>query len=279
MASIDHSPPAHSPSGPDNKRPKKGILKRSTSGHRKTPPSSPPSHPDRSMSNKEVTLANTQINAGHRRSSSRGSRRRSSNSVADQGENAQRLKWDEANLYLAEQERSSTMKITEPKTPYARHYDPAEDPSDLDGEGDDDDDNNNSNGDARDGHGDERMDGVDAPAPRRHRIGRPGAEDDIPGLSLGEPEEAIPARSEAGEKTVHLEQQAISTPSAEEVGVGLSAEEMEKHHKFEEMRKKHYEMKGVAHILGHPESIPDDEEDEDEEMPPVPPVPRINGSA
>lgn len=28
------------------------------------------------------------------------------------------LKWDEANLYLTEQEKNSTMKITEPKTPY-----------------------------------------------------------------------------------------------------------------------------------------------------------------
>lgn len=38
-----------------------------------------------------------------------------------------RLKWDEANLYLTEQEKDSKMKITEPKTPYAPHYDPAED--------------------------------------------------------------------------------------------------------------------------------------------------------
>lgn len=28
------------------------------------------------------------------------------------------LKWDEANLYLTEQEKNATMKITEPKTPY-----------------------------------------------------------------------------------------------------------------------------------------------------------------
>lgn len=42
-----------------------------------------------------------------------------------------RLKWDEANLYLTEQEKSSTMKIDEPKTPYAKHYDPAEDEEEI----------------------------------------------------------------------------------------------------------------------------------------------------
>src|SRR5579862_3738059 len=44
-----------------------------------------------------------------------------------------RLKWDEANLYLTEQQKSSTMKINEPKTPYTRRYDPSEDPSDDEG--------------------------------------------------------------------------------------------------------------------------------------------------
>src|SRR5690606_37852411 len=42
-----------------------------------------------------------------------------------------RLKWDEANLYLTEQQKSSTMKITEPKTPFAKQYDPAEDEEEL----------------------------------------------------------------------------------------------------------------------------------------------------
>jgi protein phosphatase inhibitor 2 len=45
--------------------------------------------------------------------------------------------------------------------------------------------------------------------------------------------------------------------------VGLSAEEREKHRKFEEMRKKHYEMKNVANLLGHPENLDDVDEDED----------------
>ncbi|KAH6611468.1 glc8 [Trichoderma cornu-damae] len=274
MASVEHSPPSHSPLGPDAKRPR-GILK-NPSFHT---PSSPEQPRERALTSKEVTLANTQINAGHRRSSSgAGSRRHSSHSIIDPSESAQRLKWDEANLYLTEQERTSTMKITEPKTPYAKHYDPTEDPSD----GDDD--------AEEEGEG-----GLDGAASGR-KIQRPRAEDDIPGLSLGEPEEEIPERPaplsrSSSEKTVHVDKESV-TPSAEEEIVGLSPEEREKHRKFEEMRKKHYEMKDVAHILGHPEAMPeddDDDEDDDEDdddveengVPPMPPLPAnlVNGSA
>jgi protein phosphatase inhibitor 2 len=166
------------------------------------------------------------------------------------------------------------MKITEPKTPYAKHYDPAEDPTDdeLDEEG-------------------YPVDGARAAGRKTQRA---GAEDDIPGLSLGEPEEEIPERPapasrSSSEKTVHVEQEDV-TPSAEEEVLGLTPEEREKHRKFEEARKKHYEMKNVAHILGHPEAIDDedeDDEDDDEEeentngVPPVPPLPTnlANGSA
>ncbi|KAK1253264.1 hypothetical protein MKX07_001341 [Trichoderma sp. CBMAI-0711] len=274
MTSVERSPPTHSPPGPDAKRPR-GILKNPSYN---TPPS-PLQLRERSSSSKEVTLANTQLNAGHRRSSSgAGSRRHSSTSVTDPSEPGQRLKWDEANLYLTEQERTSTMKITEPKTPYAKHYDPAEDPSDDDDE---------------DVDGGEGAGGVDGAAAAR-KAHRRGAEDDIPGLSLGEPEEEIPERPapasrSSSEKTVHVDKGSV-TPSAEEEIVGLSAEEREKHRKFEEMRKKHYEMKSVAHILGHPEAIPDDEDEDDEGedeengengVPPMPPLPAhlVNGSA
>lgn len=239
-----------------------GILKNPSFG---SPPS--PERPrDRSLSSKEVTLANTHTNAGPRRSSSgAGSRRHSSHSIGDLSEPAQRLQWDEANLYLTEQERSSTMKITEPKTPYAKHYDPAEDPTD-----------------------DEEEEAVDRAAAGR-KTQRAGAEDDIPGLSLGEPEEEIPERPapasrSSSEKTVHVEQESV-TPSAEDEILGLTPEEREKHRKFEEARKKHYEMKNVAQILGHPEDDDDDEEDDDEEegkngVPSVPPLPTniANGS-
>lgn len=211
------------------------------------------------MSGKEVTLANTKINAGHRRSSSSANRppgsRRSSTHDPDNQEGSQRLKWDEANLYLTEQERTSTMKITEPKTPYAKHYDPSEDPSDDE-------------------------DYLAAGGSVSKASGARG-EDDIPGLSLGDPEEEITETGLPGnarqpsEKTVHVDDQSVA-PSAEDQMVGLSPEEREKHHQFEVARKKHYDMHNVAQLLGTPESIPDDEDDE-QEMPPVPSLP--NGSS
>ncbi|KAG6006948.1 hypothetical protein E4U21_006567 [Claviceps maximensis] len=261
MASaVEHSP-IHSPTGHDTKRPK-GILKH-TSSHTSPPPTiSPRQGRERSMSGKEVTLANTHINAGHRRSSSsaatrpHGSRRSSTHDPATQ-ESSQRLKWDEANLYLTEQERTSTMKITEPKTPYAKHYDPSEDPSD---------DENYLEGDG---------------SVRQAAGGR--GEDDIPGLSLGDPEEEI-AEAEVSkntrqpsEKSVHVDDEIIAA-SVEDELAGLSPEEREKHRKFEVARKKHYDMHNVAQLLGAPEFIPDDDEEEDEcdgvkEVPPMPALP------
>jgi protein phosphatase inhibitor 2 len=147
------------------------------------------------------------------------------------------LKWDEANLYLAEQEKSSTMKIDEPKTPYAKQYDPMEDEEEL------------RTLDAQDIIVDE----LDRKSPKQSRA----KEDEIPGLSLGEPEEAVPESDEHREKAVHV---------AGEEHVGLSKEEQEKHRKFEEMRKKHYEMKNVASLLGHPEEIDALDDDGDEEI-------------
>lgn len=223
------------------------------------------------MSGKELTLANTQKNTGHRRSSSAArpkpsSRRQSAQGPEGLAENSQRLKWDEANLYLTEQERTSTMKIDEPKTPYAKHYDPAEDPSDEEDEG-------------------AQEAGVDATG-AVHKTARSRPEDDIPGLSLGEPEEGFYEEEEddlayaaaspraPSDKSVHMDEESATGISAEEPHVGLSAEEVEKHHQFEELRKKHYEMRNVAQLLGHSEEVMDDEEsDEDKEVPPVPPVP------
>lgn len=228
------------------------------------------------MSEKEITIANTQINAGHRRSSSGarppGSRRQSAHNSDPSLDSSQRLKWDEANLYLAEQDRTATMKIDEPKTPYAKHYDPAEDPSDED----------------------EPMEegGPDylGAAAARRKAQRRGAEDDIPGLSLGEPEEEVPppppsappmarVNSNSGsEKSVHVDADAGAHHPDDEM-VGLTAEEREKHRKFEELRKKHYEMGNVAQLLGHPEDLIEEEDDDDDDDAP-PPVPRIpNGAA
>lgn len=52
------------------------------------------------------------------------------------GKNSDHLKWDEANLYLTEQEKNATMKIDEPKTPYQGSLGSSEyykDDDDLDG--------------------------------------------------------------------------------------------------------------------------------------------------
>jgi protein phosphatase inhibitor 2 len=162
-----------------------------------------------------------------------------------------RLKWDEANLYLTEQEKSSTMKIDEPKTPYAKRYDPAEDEEEM------------HTLDADDILVDEldKVKGTSSGMKMRN-----AREDEIPGLSLGEPEEAVPDTMDAepmersgshrSDKAVHVNDDLPDT-------VGLSAEEREKHRKFEEMRKKHYEMKDVANLLGHPEAVEAEDEDED----------------
>ncbi|KAJ2896071.1 hypothetical protein MKZ38_005899 [Zalerion maritima] len=293
--------PRHKPSvRPEAPR---GILKNSFTKSQSPPPVSPPQE-QLEMTAKELTIHNTQVNAGHRRSSSGGARAGVSSSrtpstsgeraLTAEEENQQRLKWDEANLYLTEQERTSTMKITEPKTPYARHYDPFEDPSDDEG-------------------------GLDGNKPSTADDSDGGS---IPGLSLGEPEEPVhvpetaaasvadsisgtPERPVRGMKKrssskVHVrpnpEPAASGTHDADEID-SLSEDERRKHKRFEEMRKKHYEMKNVAQLLGHPEAVmnalEDDEDDESHDgqqqqqqqqqqsssaevppMPPIPPMPR-----
>ena len=228
-----------------------GILKNS---FQRSPPTSP-THVKREedgaddKTDKEITIQNTQINAGHRRSSSAarpgGSRRPSSRTPSHHGddelESSQRLKWDEANLYLTEQERSSTMKIDEPKTPYAKHYDPAEDPSDED----------------------EPMDG-----------NVKGKEDEIPGLSLGEPEEEVPEGEFAKRASkVQVDETGSGHDNEDDETAGMTPEEREKHRRFEQMRKKHYQMRSVAHLLGHPEELDDMADEEDDGAPAVPAVP------
>ncbi|KAJ8123857.1 hypothetical protein ONZ43_g284 [Nemania bipapillata] len=179
MQTDDSSKTVHTPPPPNAKRPKglyfpmlcphpppfpggKGANKTGNFRHlEEFIPQITPESPikEKDLTEKELTIINTQTNAGHRRSSSAasrpaGTRRRSSRTSFqsdDELTTNQRLQWDEANLYLTEQERTSTMKITEPKTPYARHYEPSEDEDE------------------------EMIDG-----------------DPIPGLSLGEPEEAVP---------------------------------------------------------------------------------------
>lgn len=230
-----------------------GILKNSSNSFISPLPStspekqsvSPPLLPD-PVENKELTLQNTLQNAGRRSSSARRSsagRRLSGTSFAGQGDDSSpRLKWDEANLYLAEQEKTAKMKIDEPKTPWAPHYDPLQDDMETDVE--------SRTLDAHDLVVDE-LDKVDG---ARHR--RTVKDTDIPDLELGEPEEDYnaPDRGEdritrerslsAGEKhvVVNNEQDGEQPMS--------TAESQEKHREFEERRKRHYEMKNIKDLLG-----------------------------
>ena len=227
----------------------------------------------------ELTITNTEYNASHCQSSFSASRplghncTPSANGDAEGGKNSQRLKWDEANLYLMEQDRTSTMKITEPETPYARHYDPDEDPSDLDDNGDEPKPTRPIDANEIDMG---RVDGV--PSPNRKTARRKWAGDEeIPGLFLREPEGAIPGPEEAipeGEfagrpRAVHLDSNGRRHHDVQHVV--LSPEERAKHRRFEQMRQKDYEMKNVAALLGHPEKIQDLEEDDGE--PAVPSLP------
>jgi protein phosphatase inhibitor 2 len=153
------------------------------------------------------------------------------------------------------------MKITEPKTPYEYGRDlPPED--DLDDEEDVAIDPKYVN-----------VDEVDMAKGKkkspRHR------ESEIPGLELGEPEEGYATTgaglddarivrggreslNQEGSQTSSREKHVIVSEDAEHDGgtahegqVGMpTKEEMEKHRKFEERRKKHYEMKDIKGLLG-----------------------------
>lgn len=214
------------------------------------------SGPSADLSDKDLVLKNTLENAGARRSSagprrSMGSRRTSSNNrTSEHGEDADtspRLKWDEANLYLTEQEKSSTMKIDEPKTPYAKRYDPAEDAEEMgtiDAQG-------------------LIVDEVEQKQNLENGLTMNNSrakDDDIPGLSLGEPEEEISnfaetgrvhrSGSDKGEKVVKLQGDDSGHESGHGDSYPGSEEDEEKHKKFEAMRRKHYEMKEVKGLLG-----------------------------
>jgi protein phosphatase inhibitor 2 len=185
------------------------------------------------MSEKEIVLENTLRNAGiHRRSSSnpRGPVSRRQSGTGPHGdENNSQLKWDEANLYLNEQNRDSTMKIDEPKTPYAKQYDPMEDEAEVE----------MLNAE------DLRVDELDKPK-RKPKM------DDIPDFDLGEPELLARAESQTpeSEKRVMVDQHVEGDDGYHgELLPNATEEEREKHRKFELMRKKHYEMRNVKDLL------------------------------
>jgi protein phosphatase inhibitor 2 len=170
------------------------------------------------------------------------SRRQSSNpnfnENAEAGENM-RLKWDEANLYLTEQEKSSTMKIDEPKTPYAKRYDPEEDDEEM-----------------------RTLDAQDLQVDELDKLREGRREAEIPGLDIGEPEEDVNyvgrdeddriQRSDSGSGlgrsgSVKGEKTVVVDPEAPD---GKGHDGIIRHKDFEEMRKKHYEMKDVKGLLG-----------------------------
>lgn len=163
------------------------------------------------------------------------------------------------------------MKITEPKTPFAQSYDPLEDPSDDD----------------------EIMgEGLGEPVTGDNYFKAcsgnrgPGREENIPSLDLGGAEDSLPVEelspSKADGDHRHV---AVHVDDAGSIGdddemVGMSPEEREKHRRFEELRKRHYEMRNVVQLLGHPEVVEEDDDDDDDEAdsaapPPVPPMPSI----
>lgn len=132
------------------------------------------------------------------------------------------------------------MKIDEPKTPYAKRYEPSEEEEQemrmLDAE-------------------DLQVDELD-----KANADKSMKEGDIPGLELGEPEEpfAMDGSGSGGglsrSGSVKGEKQVVVDPVRDgghhgEEYVGLSAEEREKHRRFEQRRKQHYEMKDVKDLL------------------------------
>lgn len=143
------------------------------------------------------------------------------------------------------------MKIDEPKTPYVPHYDPDEEDDDEGLGGID--------------TGDLAVDELDL-----YKGGKGGRgkhhEEDIPDLELGEPDQVISESAMAGDADRISRARSLSQGSAGSSGkhvvVGGGGGEnrerassrgstgSDKHHDFEEKRKKHYEMPGLKSLLG-----------------------------
>ncbi|KAJ5954960.1 hypothetical protein N7501_009239 [Penicillium viridicatum] len=297
MTTAPHMPAKAHSSDNVHHRPK-GILKNSNSFQGATAPMapiSPPSVPiiSEPEETKELTIQNTLQNAGRRRSSSttHGSNSRRQSSASAHDENEPRLKWDEANLYLTEQEKTAKMKIDEPKTPYAPHYDPSEDDEQL-----------------RLDEAQESLinaqgivvDELDkSTKPTQHRKGV--SEDEIPDLELGEPEEnmqdipmddprvfrdrSMSTDSHKSEKHVHVGVEDVDGAEAPVHDPLLTTEEARaKHAHFEQQRRRHYEMRNIKELLAHPEDLDEEMEDTDgsepgppPSMPPMPERFRSNG--
>ena len=160
-----------------------------------------------------------------------------------------RLKWDEANLYLAEQESGGRMKITEPKTPYQYGDAMAED-------------------EEEDVAIDPRYVNVDeVEMAKASRSSKKHRESEIPGLELGDPEEDVsPTDLAQNDRISRIASSSGSRESSKEKHVSVSegsdrdgsrdqeevptGQDEEAHRHFEEQRKKHYEMRDIKSLLG-----------------------------
>ena len=195
-------------------------------------------------------MQNTLQNAGHRRSSSAArrqsaSRRQSSAAgISEEEQNNQKLQWDEANLFLQEQEKGGRMKITEPKTPYQYGTGPMDEDEE------------------EDVAIDPRYVNVDEVDMAKSKQQKKSRGSDIPGLDIGAPEDEMDqagglendriVRSGSGSLSREASKEkhaSVSGDFSEQVGLP-TREEQEKHRHFEEQRKKHYEMRDVKGMLG-----------------------------
>lgn len=154
------------------------------------------------------------------------------------------------------------MKIDEPKTPYVPHYNPDDEDDDETGVGE-----GGAAGIDTDDIAVDELDlykGGGGGGKKKKKKG--GFEEDIPDLELGEPEETVSEGARAGEADRILRVRSLSAGSSGKgggdrhvvmgQGGGLDSDRMsvdgeeEKHHEFEEKRKKHYEMTNVKDLLG-----------------------------
>lgn len=138
------------------------------------------------------------------------------------------------------------MKIDEPKTPYAKRYEPEEDEEEM------------RMLDAQDLMVDEFDKVRSESASGGGRASRSTKEAEIPGLELGEPEESYGVGIGSGEGgrisrsgSVKGEKQVVVDPEADGEHVPKDHDGNVRHKEFEEMRKKHYEMKDIKGLLGY----------------------------
>ena len=137
------------------------------------------------------------------------------------------------------------MKIDEPKTPYAKRYQPEEDEEEM------------RMLDAQDLMVDEYDKVKSGNASGGNRSSRSTREAEIPGLELGEPEESYSGGTDSNEGarisrsgSVKGEKQVVVDPEADGEHIPKDHDGNIRHKEFEEMRKKHYEMKDIKGLLG-----------------------------